>query len=318
ATTSAATTTQRTGPTGLSGTLVFQDGKGSIYLYELASGTQRYLTNGFEPEISRDGSKIAFTRYGDKPGLYTINRDGSGERQLYGTQTFVSSPKWNPAGDWLVFSRQSGEYKCFNLGSFLGCVTEARFCPFGFQCLPSELRTTKPEFMLARVDQDGDNYRDLNSLNTALAPDWNESGIVYDAATTIEITQDTPDGETTQVITGNWIQDADWQPDGGRIVYHQREGSHYEIFAVNTDGTGLVALTKPVTTLVDNLPSNVAPAWSPDGQHIVYLSSRDEANDRGDWRIWVMNADGSNQRPLPIDVDFDYGFAHEQMIGWGQ
>ena len=43
------------------------------------------------------------------------------------------------------------------------------------------------------------------------------------------------------------------------IVY-QGKDSHWEIFKVNPDGTSKAALTKPATTLVDELPSNVAPA----------------------------------------------------------
>jgi Tol biopolymer transport system component len=72
-----------------------------------------------------------------------------------------------------------------------------------------------------------------------------------------------------------------------------------------------------VTTLVDELPSNVAPAWSPDGRWIVYLSSRDDQNDTGPWRIWVMQEDGSEQQPLSIDVPMDYSFGSEQVVSWG-
>ena len=72
-----------------------------------------------------------------------------------------------------------------------------------------------------------------------------------------------------------------------------------------------------MTTLVDELPSNVAPAFSPDGQQIVYLSNRRDDNEAGPWRLWVMNADGSNQRPLPIDIEITYGFGGEQVVSWG-
>jgi hypothetical protein len=312
-----------TGSAGLSGRLAFQDGKGAIYVYDLADGNVRYLTSGYEPAISNDGGRVAFTRYGGEPGVYVINIDGSDERLLFSEREFVSSPKWSPDDKWLVFSRDDGEYKCFNLGSFLGCQSERQFCPSNpvtgqtIPCLPGDKRTALPEFSLARIDLAGDNYRDLNVLNSARAPDWNEAGIVYDAATSLEVTKDEPDAQTEQLITGSWIQDPDWQPGGGRVVYQQREGSHTEIFAVNSDGSGAVPLTRPVTTLVANLPSNVSPAWSPDGRYIVYASSRDDNNDRGPFRLWIMDADGGNQRPLPLDITIEYGFAQEQIVSWG-
>ena len=94
-------------------------------------------------------------------------------------------------------------------------------------------------------------------------------------------------------------------------------GQHWQIFAVNPDGTGLTALTRPVTALVDALPSNVSPAWSPNGKHIVYLSYRNSIESAGAWHLWVMNADGSEQRMLPIDVPLEYTYAGEQMVSWG-
>ena len=112
--------------------------------------------------------------------------------------------------------------------------------------------------------------------------------------------------------------DPDWQPGGGRIVFQSKEGPHWEIFAVNPDGSGLAALTRPITTLVDELPSNVSPAWSPNGQSVAYLSNRTDSNEAGPWRVWVMNADGSNQRPLPLNLTINYGFAGEQMISWSE
>ena len=66
------------------------------------------------------------------------------------------------------------------------------------------------------------------------------------------------------------------------------------------------------------MPSNVAPAWSPDGQHIVFLSNREEDGEAGQWRIWVMDADGRNQHPLPLNVPIEYGFVLDQAVDWSQ
>ena len=301
---------------GLSGNIVFQTkGSGEIYVYNLDSGNLRLLTGGYEPEVSKDGREVVFTRYGERPGIYSINIDGSNERYLFGERELLASPKWSPDSQWIVFSRAAEGYECYDFG-FGICITEREVCP-GFGCLPSERRELRPEFELSRIDRNGDEYRDLNSLTSARAPDWNGAGILYDASTGLELTKDEPDVVTSKIVAGRYYQDADWAPDGGRIVFQVREGDHYEIFGINADGSGLASLTRPVTTLVKNLPSNVSPAWSPDGRHIVYLSSRDSGNSRGDWRVWIMNSDGSNQRPLPLNVPIDYGFAHEQMVSWG-
>ncbi len=323
ATPAPASTSTRTGATGLSGTLVFQDGRGSIYVYDLARGDVRFLTSGFDPAISDDGSKVTFVRTGD--GIYSINIDGSNEQRVHEGSELVTSPKWSPDGKWIVFSRLLGEYKCWNM-PFFGCIT-LRQLSQNFPGVPPQLlqksilseydRIELPNYGLARVSASGGDYRDLPALDSATAPDWNENGIVYQSKAGIEITQDKPDGETRPVIQENWDWDPDWAPNGGPIVYQSKEGPHWEIFRVNPDGSGQVALTRPVTTLVDQLPSNVAPAYSPDGSQIVFLSNRQDDNEAGAWRLWVMDADGSNQRPLPLEMEIDYAFGGEQVASWG-
>jgi Tol biopolymer transport system component len=154
----------------------------------------------------------------------------------------------------------------------------------------------------------------------AFAPDWNSAGVVYQSAAGLQITQDTPEDNNRLLyfeIRRQYHQDPDWQRGGGRIVFQQRQGSHYEIFGINPDGSGLSGLTRPATALVDQMPSNVSPAWSPDGQSIVFLSNRTADHEAGPWRLWVMNADGSNQRPLPVNVPLHYDYVLEQMVDWG-
>ena len=173
------------------------------------------------------------------------------------------------------------------------------------------------------VDVNGDNYTDIAALDTARAPDWIEAGIVYQSAAGLQITDAAPDAENRLVIDDYlkpYFHDPDWQPGqsgrGGRIAYMGKEGSHWEIFTVNPDGSGVTALTRPSTTLKGVLPSNVAPAWSPGRQPIAFLSNRADGGGSDVWRLWIMDADGSNQRPLDIDLALDYTFGDEQAVGW--
>ena len=311
---------------GLAGTLVFaSDNGGAIYVYDLASGALRQLTSGYDPAISPDGSQVAFTRDGGESGLYLINIDGSNERKIFGERATLRSPKWSPDGKWIVFSQVPDSYQCYELGP--QCLTRTDLKqqfpnlaqdPDALDKFVADLDiVSKDLWTLARVDVDGQEYRDIAALDSARTPDWSTTGIVYQSSAGLQITADVTDAENKVVLAEHYVQDPDWQPNGGRIVYQSRRGSHWEIFAVNADGSGQTALTRPETTLVDQLPSNVSPTWSPDGQSIVFLSNREENNEAGAWRIWVMNADGSNQRPLPIDVTIEYTYTGEQMISWG-
>jgi len=49
----------------------------------------------------------------------------------------------------------------------------------------------------------------------------------------------------------------------------------------------------PGKQLTSDAANDLRPFWSPDGSQIVFFSNR-----TGSYKIWVMNADGSSQRPL--------------------
>jgi Tol biopolymer transport system component len=62
--------------------------------------------------------------------------------------------------------------------------------------------------------------------------------------------------------------------------------------------------------------NNAAPVWSPDGTQIAFLTDR-----TGQWEIWIMNADGSNQRPMFSNGELDgltvnYAGVDERMMSW--
>lgn len=319
-----------TGKSGLSGVLVFVDRiGGTIYRYDLGQDTLTSLTSGIDPALSPDGRRIAFTRDGGDGGLYVMNSDGSGEQRIYNDHPFLRAPSWSPDGRWIVFSRTNGFDDCRIVRGSV-CLPDDTI----LESLPEELQGEMEvhklikdlpnqrayHSSLARIGPDGADYRDIPALDYAAAPDWNSGGIVYQSTAGIQRTADESDARSSQIANDplvGYFHDPDWQPGGGRIVFHRKQGSHWQIYAVNPDGSGLVALTRPVTALVDELPSNVSPAWSPDGQHIVYVSNRNSIESAGAWHFWVMNADGSDQHQLPVDVVLDYTFASEQMVSWG-
>ena len=68
----------------------------------------------------------------------------------------------------------------------------------------------------------------------------------------------------------------------GRIAFD----NHEDVWAIDADGTNLTRLT-------DSPGFDFDPSWSPDGTRIAFRSERS-----GDPEIWVMNADGSDQRRL--------------------
>jgi YVTN family beta-propeller protein len=82
------------------------------------------------------------------------------------------------------------------------------------------------------------------------------------------------------------FSDPSWRPDGRLLVYaaYSYLTGESDIYLVETGGGQQLNLTTTITDTED-----LQPAWSPDGQQIAW---------RREWRIWLMDADGSNQTPL--------------------
>jgi Tol biopolymer transport system component len=118
-----------------------------------------------------------------------------------------------------------------------------------------------------------------------------------------------------------------FSPDGARIAVTYRQHDHWDIHVLNRDGDGRVRLTETPWRVIGDqrvqgeeprLWNNLAPAWSPDGTHIAFLTDRTAS---GQLEIWIMDMDGTNQRPLfPAwllnGLDLSYNGLEASSLAW--
>ena len=101
--------------------------------------------------------------------------------------------------------------------------------------------------------------------------------------------------------------EAEWSPDGARIVFRSNgalDGSDATVDGTNVwvaDADGGNA--EPLTDLTTGDTILFGPAWSPDGERIVYISNRaltgvDAANPDGGFNLWIVGADGTDDHAL--------------------
>jgi dipeptidyl aminopeptidase/acylaminoacyl peptidase/SH3-like domain-containing protein len=322
----------------ITGQIVLQLASGGDIMAINADGTGlRRLTHGIDPALSPDGQTVAFTRWqGEDGSVWLTSIDGTHERQVLGFIKQPKGPAWSPDGSQLVINFQQG-----------GALEERSVCKDLTQGGVRPPRNANkvtfsiddkgdpelcwrmppdPMWNLRVINPSDGSFEDYDGGTYAFRPTWDPANpwrVVSDGGrglVQVDLNQ-----EQEQPITENAGDSSPvFSPDGRYLAVtagHPGGGQGYDIYRLNADGSGRVRLTQtPLweTTLPEEKKAwnNVAPAWSPDGLQIAFLTDR---TDR--WEIWVMNLDGSNQRPLFPDaindqLDIQYNFVDERVLSW--
>ncbi len=164
------------------------------------------------------------------------------------------------------------------------------------------------------MDADGTNPVQLTNSGRASdsSPTWSPDGSRIAFASTrsgalSQIYVMNADGTNVQKLTALGGGDPDWSPDGTHIVY-----ANYE----SGQGVNTISILRLVDRQVANLTEypvdyigggDAQPRWSPDGSQIVFVSYRDNLQNSARLllpNIYVMNANGNNQRRLTLGEGF--------------
>lgn len=311
----------------LAGTLVFQDSLGgNIYLMNADGSGLRRLTTGLEPALSPDGSQVAFTRWDEPRGLWLINSDGSNERMVFGANR-VRSPSWTADGQLVVFERSTGSQDC-RITPF-GCLPEdilqqlfgGQPClstPIGEICIADYTLVSVWLTALTSYDGADGSVRDLPAPDRATAPQVSPSRnvAVYVDQSGFSETPVQGDGAPWPIVQGTVpLGPASYSTDDRFLYSTRKQHDYWQIWRWQVQGGQGAPLTLPDPLGVTS-SNNVAPAVSPDGKSVAFLTDR-----TGKWEMWVMNADGSDQRPLApgalAGVNFRYDFNSDRVVDWG-
>lgn len=324
-------------PSATNGTIVFQAVSGGpIYAVNPDGTNLRYLTTGMDPALSPDGQWVAFTRWdnpqmGAKGSLWLIKVDGSGERRLAENIFQPKSPTWSSDGTQIILSMTYGEHlaaisKC--AGQLPRGATDVTIkrqgkadIVFCFTVLP------KPDWGMRRINVTTGQSEDLNYDTNSISPTWdpnNPQRVVYDGQWGL-VSLDLSMGKTSPLTTDAQNHSPVFSPDGRKLAVSYHQDDHWEVHILNADGSGNVRLTETsyLTWVQQELNgqaphsyNNAAPVWSPDGSQIAFITDRS-----GSWEIWVMNADGSQQRPLVAadklaGITLQYHGMDERVLSW--
>jgi Tol biopolymer transport system component len=282
------------------------------------NGNEPTIGNGSDPEIvfvrflpSPRPNSFANTR----PNIYVMNADGSSQRSLTSNQEVDAYPAWSPHDQSIAFaSERDGSIGLFVMnadGSGQRRLTHdpdgdamAAWSPDGGRIAFTRFHShIHPDIYVMNADGSDQRRLTRDPANDVL-PDWSPDGhriaFVSQRDGNEEVYVMNADGSGQHRLTRNPADDADpdWSPDGRTIAFYSDRDGDFDIYLMNPDGSRVRKLTRNVASDSDPdyFASDVDPDWSPDGAKIVFASSRE-----GNSEIYVMNADGSDERRLTRD-----------------
>jgi TolB protein len=221
---------------------------------------------GFEPSISPDGRRIAFSRNTDigVTSVYVMNVDGTGTTSVAQGIVLNPGPVWSPDGCQIAFRSSLetnggpvGRISIVNAdGTGLHQVSpEPGPNDFAFDESPTwsptgtQLAFTRNS-VLHVINVDGTGLTALPNEDMALNPSWSPDGqrIAYMSGDPFgEIRLRNPDGSNLAQVTvatpGTFDFWPRWAPDSRRLVIAHVAGDQIQTVTINADGTNPVNLT---------------------------------------------------------------------------
>jgi Tol biopolymer transport system component len=144
------------------------------------------------------------------------------------------------------------------------------------------------------------------------------------------------DGSAPHALLADTLGQPVWSPDGKWIAFHRRRPSEPEIWTARADGSDMRRLTPSADfgaygppswspdgriafmhsgslwtvradgtglTILTTVPGDWQPSWSPDGSKLAFIHEAQSGESGPPQRVYVMNADGSGRRLVPVDDD---------------
>ena len=244
--------------------------------------------------------------------VYIADYDGANQRRVTATHTLNITPVWAPDGKSIAYTSYRRGYQDI----FVSYIYEGRmetpadgswsrqnylpiFSPDGTKIAFTSTRDGNPEIYV--MNRDGSGIRRLTD-NPAIdvTPTWSPSGnqIAWtsDRTGNPQVYVMNADGTgQRRITTSGYCDRPTWSPDPfNEIAYAMRTGGGFDVMVFSFASGESRRIT-------DGIGSNESPAFSPNGRHIAFASTR-----LGKQQIFTIARDGNDLRQITREGNNGY------------
>ena len=220
------------------------------------------------PAWMTDGKRIVCSsaRAGYPAHLYLCDLETGTSRPLTNAPYGDNCPAVSPNGQWVAFhSDRAGQSDIYRLDLATSEIVRLTSSPYN-----DRFPTWSPDGKRIAFHSEAAGDPDIWLMD-------------FDGANKIPLVMQ-PGMDTTSA----------WSPDGKKIAFSSEASGNPDIWQIYLADRRMLRLTRTAD-------SEWKPVWSPDGRQIVYCRGRRG----GPARLWIMNPDGTHQRPLSSAGNWD-------------